>query len=200
MSDRLTPQREAEIAARAEAATPGPWEAHEKYGAHFYAYLGGPYLRGVGTFNFGEGDDAEADKALTVNAREDIRALLAELVAVRAERDAFRDQRNNVFETNAQLHAKVTEAFEARLRAENETRTARREARDLHARVAELEKAAEEIRFLHKDSPMGPCPVCVDADAWARGDDPTVPYPCPTARLAGAKDCDPPSHRTARES
>lgn len=63
----------------------------------------------------------------------------------------------------------------------------------LRARVAELEQAAEEIRFLHKDSPMGPCPVCVDADAWARGDDPTVPYPCPTARLAGAKDCDPPS-------
>ncbi|MFJ2259516.1 hypothetical protein ACIOKD_14440 [Streptomyces sp. NPDC087844] len=61
----------------------------------------------------------------------------------------------------------------------------------LRARVAELEAAAEKIRHLHKDSPMGPCPVCVDADAMARGDDYTVPYPCPTARLAGAQDCDP---------
>ncbi|MFF4489489.1 hypothetical protein ACFY0F_23820 [Streptomyces sp. NPDC001544] len=90
MSDRLTPEREAEIAARTEAATPGPWEEHEKYGRHFFAYLGGPYLRGVGTLNFGEGDDADADRALTVNAQADITALLAELAAVRAERDQAR--------------------------------------------------------------------------------------------------------------
>lgn len=87
MNARLSPEREAEIAARAEAATPGPWEANAEYGAHFYAYVGGPYLLGVGTLNFGEGTAAEADKALTVNAREDIRELLAELAAVRAERD-----------------------------------------------------------------------------------------------------------------
>lgn len=67
---------------------------------------------------------------------------------------------------------------------------------ELKARVAELEAAAEQIRFLHKDSPMGPCPVCINADAGP-DEDPTVPYPCPTARLAGAKDCDPPSYRTA---
>lgn len=87
---RLSPEHEAEIAARAEAATPGPWETRPEYGPHFYAYLGGSHLRGVGTLNFGEGEDAEADKALTVNAREDIRALLAELAAVRAERDQAR--------------------------------------------------------------------------------------------------------------
>lgn len=92
MTDRLTPQREAEIQQRAEAATPGPWEEHTQYGEHFYAYLGGSYLHGVGTLNFGEGEDAEADKALTVNAREDIRALLAELAAVRAERDMYRER------------------------------------------------------------------------------------------------------------
>ncbi len=61
-------------------------------------------------------------------------------------------------------------------------------------RVAELEAAAQQIVHLHKDSPMGPCPVCIDGDAMVRGDDYTVPYPCPTARLAGAKDCDPPSY------
>ncbi|PZT70147.1 hypothetical protein DN402_31455 [Streptomyces sp. SW4] len=66
------------------------------------------------------------------------------------------------------------------------------ESERLRERIAELEKAAEEIRHLHKDSPMGPCPVCIDSDAMARGADYTLPYPCPTARLAGAKDCDPP--------
>jgi hypothetical protein len=66
------------------------------------------------------------------------------------------------------------------------------ELETLRARVTELEAAAKAIRHLHTDSPMGPCPVCVDADAMGRGEDYTVPFPCPTARLAGAKDCDPP--------
>lgn len=83
----------------------------------------------------------------------------------------------------------------ARLRLALES--ARRGRRELRARVAELEAAAQQIVHLHKDSPMGPCPVCIDADAMVRGDDYTLPYPCPTARLAGAKDCDPPSYRTA---
>jgi hypothetical protein len=47
---------------------------------------------------------------------------------------------------------------------------------------------------------MGPCPVCIDADAAAAGGDGLVPYPCPTARLAGAQDCDPPHARTAAQS
>lgn len=71
------------------------------------------------------------------------------------------------------------------------------EAERLRARVAELEAAAKEIQRLHTDSPMGSCPVCIDGDAMVRGEDYTVPYPCPTARLAGAKDCDPPSQRQA---
>lgn len=71
------------------------------------------------------------------------------------------------------------------------------ELKRLRARVAELEAAAKEIQRLHTDSPMGPCPVCIDGDAMVRGDDYTLPYPCPTARLAGAKDCDPPSQRKA---
>ena len=71
---------------------------------------------------------------------------------------------------------------------------------DVPALVAEIRRlhdAMEEIRHLHKDSPMGPCPVCIDADAIAEGRDGLMPYPCPTGRLAGAQDCDPPSHRAA---
>jgi hypothetical protein len=62
--------------------------------------------------------------------------------------------------------------------------------------VRRLTAALEQIRHLHKDSPMGPCPICIDADAAAAGGDGLVPYPCPTARLAGAQDCNPP-HRNA---
>lgn len=63
----------------------------------------------------------------------------------------------------------------------------------LLAEIRRLSAVLEEIRHLHKDSPMGPCPVCVDADAAAAGGDGLVPFPCPTARLAGAQDCDPPN-------
>jgi hypothetical protein len=59
--------------------------------------------------------------------------------------------------------------------------------------------AMEQIRHLHKDSPMGPCPVCIDADAVAEGRDGLMPYPCPTGRLAGAQNCEPPSFRAASE-
>jgi hypothetical protein len=57
---------------------------------------------------------------------EDVPALLAEVRRLRVERDAFRDQRNRVFETNQRLIAEVHESDQARLRAENETRTALR--------------------------------------------------------------------------
>ncbi|WP_409469106.1 hypothetical protein [Streptomyces sp. HC307] len=71
------------------------------------------------------------------------------------------------------------------------------DVRVLLAEVRRLRAAMEEIRHLHKDSPMGPCPVCIDADAVAAGGDGLVPYPCPTGRLAGAQDCDPPHMRVA---
>lgn len=101
----------------------------------------------------------------------------------------------------AALEGRLRVAEDLRVRALGENDALRkqlgdagRERETLRERVAELEAAARQIVHLHKDSPMGPCPVCVDADAMARGDDPTLPYPCPTARLAGAKDFDPPSY------
>ncbi|MGX1254097.1 hypothetical protein RKD48_006608 [Streptomyces ambofaciens] len=129
---RLSPERESEIAARAEAATPGPWEANAEYGAHFYAYLGGPYLLGVGTLNFGEGTAAEADKALTVNAREDIRELLAELAAVRAERD--------------QAEARIVQLETERTTLLGVISDAAEQARDDHDRITELERPAVEAK------------------------------------------------------
>ncbi|MCT2547379.1 hypothetical protein [Streptomyces atratus] len=51
-------------------------------------------------------------------------------------------------------------------------------------RIAELEAALNAIRHLHKDSPMGPRPVCFDGDDHAAGGDGLVSYPCPTVRRA----------------
>ncbi|MFB7500090.1 hypothetical protein ACFC09_36325 [Streptomyces sp. NPDC056161] len=62
----------------------------------------------------------------------------AEHERLRKSRDAFRDQRNAVFQTNERLHAQVEESGQARLLAENETRTARRE---LAAARAERDEA-----------------------------------------------------------
>lgn len=59
--------------------------------------------------------------------------------------------------------------------------------------TARLRASMQEIRHLHTDSPMGPCPVCVDGDALGRDEDPTVPWPCPTAVLAGAVEVEPES-------
>jgi hypothetical protein len=122
------------IEARISAATEGPWERHSEYGPTFFANITGPYLRGVGDFNFGVGEQAEADEEFVKHAREDVDVLLAEVRRLRA--------------------------------------------------------ALTAIRHLHTDSPMGPCPLCINGDA-APDADPTVPWPCPTARLAGAVDIEP---------
>ncbi|MEV8101019.1 hypothetical protein [Streptomyces sp. NPDC088135] len=66
------------------------------------------------------------------------------------------------------------------------------------ARVVELEETLKQIWHLHKDSPMGPCPVCFNGDDHAAGGDGLVPYPCPTARLAGAQECNPTPRETRR--
>lgn len=76
---------------------------------------------------------------------------------------------------------------------------ARTDVDALLAEVRRLRNAMEQIRNLHTDSPMGPCPVCIDADAAAAGGDGLVPYPCPTGRLAGAQDCEPPHVRAAAD-
>ncbi|MFJ7998973.1 hypothetical protein ACIQ7D_17755 [Streptomyces sp. NPDC096310] len=73
--------------------------------------------------------------------------LAAEVERLEADRDAFRDQRNGVFATTEQLHARVDEKDQARLQAENETRTLTREAERLKARIAELETPAPAVEI-----------------------------------------------------
>lgn len=73
----------------------------------------------------------------------------------------------------------------------------KRHVQEMFLELQKAQAAMEEIRHLHKDSPMGPCPVCIDADALAEGRDGLVAYPCPTGRLAGAQDCNPPAPAAA---
>jgi len=79
----LTEQQLTNIETRANAATPGPWELYEGYGPHFYAYLRGSHLQGIGTLNFGDGEAADADRAFVLHAREGVPALLAEIRRLR---------------------------------------------------------------------------------------------------------------------
>lgn len=82
----LTTQQLADIEARANAATEGPWVRYEEYGPTFYANTSGEYLRGVGDFNFGVGDQADADEAFVRHAPEDVRLLLAEVARLKGQR------------------------------------------------------------------------------------------------------------------
>lgn len=95
MTDRLTPERETEIAARAEAATPGPWtvaleqcDCRDGLCSHG-TYVSSIYSGGVLRTEFG--DFPNEDWRFTIHAREDVPALLAELNAVRAEREQARE-------------------------------------------------------------------------------------------------------------
>jgi hypothetical protein len=79
----LTDQQLDEIEARADAATSGPWELHEGCGPHFYAYLRGSHLQGIGTLNFGDGEAADADREFVTRAHGDVDQLLAEVRRLR---------------------------------------------------------------------------------------------------------------------
>ncbi|MFE0887853.1 hypothetical protein ACFW4Q_02260 [Streptomyces rochei] len=84
---RLSPEREAEIAARAEAATPGPWFVHPDWpGRVFSESEFNAHVARV------TGSNPEHNEQFIAHARTDVPALLAELAAVRAERDQARER------------------------------------------------------------------------------------------------------------
>ena len=93
MTGRLTPEYEAEITARANAATPGPWGARRGLNAA-YTIQANPRTTRNGMETDGDivtlttgRTDAEnyANARFIAHARDDVPALLAELVAVRTE-------------------------------------------------------------------------------------------------------------------
>lgn len=210
MADHTPPteQQLDEIAAREQAATPGPWGF---YDGETYADVAADLEQtGPGSYSYREkvarledenywDDQAHEDHdeerapeqmaanaAFIAHAREDVRVLLAEVRALRSERDELRGK----FADAAASLAEQVLRFGQRQREHNADRE----------ELERLRTALTQIQRLHTDSPMGPCPVCIDADALAAGGDGLVPYPCPTGRLAGNQDCDPPHVRAAAET
>jgi hypothetical protein len=178
----LTEQQLTDIETRAAAAPEAPWVLSDDLDGD--GYPGHLWVVRTPASGPDEPDDHSAvvsigNRALgefIAAARTDVDAMAAEIRSLRAERDKFCD------------------------RVDTLTAVAQGNKRHVQEMFLELQKAQavlEQIRHLHKDSPMGPCPVCIDADAAAAGGDGLVPYPCPTGRLAGAQDCDPPHVRAA---
>jgi hypothetical protein len=96
MTDRLSPQRESEIRERAEAATPGPWTVEaDRQRLHRYVLD----ADGLVYIDFGYvGNRTQDDAEFTAHARADVPALLAELAAVRAERDELQARSRRLIE------------------------------------------------------------------------------------------------------
>ncbi|WP_181799431.1 hypothetical protein [Kitasatospora acidiphila] len=85
-----TGEQLAAILARHGTATSGTWYLQPNYGPHFVAAEHHGYEHGIGTLDFGEGDQADADREFVLNAHEDVAALLAEVDRLRAERARYR--------------------------------------------------------------------------------------------------------------
>ena len=216
----LTDEQLNQIEARAKAATPGPWGAYTFGGDSLIEIAADLEDTGCGyrarreicrledepldndpTHREWTAEEdwaqVQADAEFIAHSPEDVGVLLAEVRRQRAELADAEAEKAKLIRWHGEDSAEMDKqrATIARLRTEKQELgelAARRES-ELIARRAAL----EEIRHLHKDSPMGPCPVCIDADAAAAGGDGLVAYPCPTGRLAGAQDCDPPHVRAA---
>ncbi|MFF9205102.1 hypothetical protein ACF1AE_25440 [Streptomyces sp. NPDC014986] len=150
----MTPERLAGIAARAAAATPGPWctDAWEIYqGAEYMPGLSmwiGETCRGTST-----PEQDRADAAFVAAARTDVPALLADAARLRTERDRYRSAWRMAYQ-RARGRGWAADRAGARARDAQEAlqhmlfaviagqmalHVANRERQELRARVAELE-------------------------------------------------------------
>jgi len=155
----LTPEREQEIQARAEAATPGPWCTDS-----WEIYQGTEYEPGLSswigeTCRADDSDGARADAAFIAHARQDVPALLSEIAALRrsvAHHQARADKLSRqVVSVRRERHAaehsseRFRAAWEsARRRAAGEREAAEwiRDERDLSE--TEVDRLRAQRRFL----------------------------------------------------
>jgi hypothetical protein len=77
----------AAIQARHDAATSGTWYLQPNYGPDFVAAESAGYEHGVGTLDFGVGDQADADREFVLNAHTDMGQLLARVARLAAGLD-----------------------------------------------------------------------------------------------------------------
>jgi hypothetical protein len=88
MTAPLSEERLAEITALEAAATAGPWHTAREAGTSSYppdfvANWVGEHMQGVGTFDTGVGEQAEADLEFILDARTAVPQLLAEVARQR---------------------------------------------------------------------------------------------------------------------
>jgi hypothetical protein len=102
-SQPLDDTRLAEIAARVEKATPGPWSAHEDWPGRVFSDGNPNYLHIART----TGWNAEANEKFIAHAREDVPALLAEVERLKAELAKYVGQEPTVAEEMAYLSRSV---------------------------------------------------------------------------------------------
>ncbi|MGW0626496.1 hypothetical protein [Streptomyces sp. NPDC002758] len=166
MTDRLTPQREAEIAARDLIATRGPWGMYEDATGRIdiaadLEETGHGYRcrRGIAQLDtepidndpkhreWTEAEDNEQvriDAEFIAHARTDVPALLAELAAVREERDAFCDRVDTLTAVAKGNKRHVQDMFLELQKAH----AARDEAQKLTEAVPALVATVKEVRAL----------------------------------------------------
>ncbi|MBO0804256.1 MAG: hypothetical protein J2P25_14425 [Nocardiopsaceae bacterium] len=130
---RLTPEREQEIRARADAAAPGPWRV-ERHEPTLSLLVVSDDATSVIDFGY-VGNRPQNNAEFVAHAREDVPALLAEVARLRAELEQRHDD-----VTGACLARWEEEQTSERLRLALES--AKRGRRDARARVAELEAQA----------------------------------------------------------
>ncbi len=90
----MTEERIAEIRARAEAATPGPWWTHKSFEVIYGQKSGFDSLIVCALesedFMYSKERDMQANAAFIAHAREDIPALLDEVERLRTENEALK--------------------------------------------------------------------------------------------------------------
>jgi hypothetical protein len=146
-------ERLAEIVARVSAATDGPWR-NDVYGVlgpdTVVAEVGG-YERVVGSLYFGVGQQAEADEAFALHAREDVPALLAEVQRLKAALAGARTAALN----------EAADWFEQRAAAEPDQNYRARVMRGAANDIRRL-ATAEQRHLLHDADPDSTTPAFPD--------------------------------------
>lgn len=140
MSAELSEQQLAEICARAEAATPGPWCTD---GAEIYTgteYLPWSSLWIGETCRADDCHGSRDDAAFIAAARTDVPALLAEIERLRAERDAFADRVDTLTAVARSNRRAYVEAVATVAALEHKRVELERIANAERERVTELEK------------------------------------------------------------
>ncbi|MEU5838816.1 hypothetical protein ABZ820_34845 [Streptomyces diacarni] len=149
----MTPERVAEIAARVDAATPGPWRVDDDW-----AEIKAPDLDTIA--DYWEPTRESGNGAFIANAREDVPALLAEVERLRAEL-AARPTRAEVLRAEAAWLREIATPI-TRERSEHE-----------RGQMYAAERMAQRADAAGKDTREGEstlptCPVCTNPPCHCR--------------------------------